>query len=178
MARRPPASCRRWDRPSPRSTCCWQGERRSNGVDTEIFETRSRDGRYTISTDKERLDIDYIHAYLSEQSYWAKGRSRAAVEKTIVHSLCFGLYDGNRQVGFARVMTDYAVLAWLCDVFVDEPIAGTVSASGWWKHREPSGVVRYRALYAGDVDAHELYRRYGFDDLSGPDRLMARIRKT
>ena len=102
-------------------------------LDTEIFETRSKDGRYTISTDKARLDVDYIYAYLSEQSYWAKGRSRELVEKTIVHSLCFGLYDGNRQVGFARVTTDYTLLAWLSDVFVDEAYRGQVSASGWWK---------------------------------------------
>ena len=77
-----------------------------------------------ISTDRSRLDIAYIHRYLSEECYWSLGRSRAVVEKSIANSLCFGVYDGDRQIGFARVVTDYATFAWLCDVFVDAAYRG------------------------------------------------------
>ncbi len=82
------------------------------------------DDPFEISTDRERLDVGYVYAYLSEVSYWAKGRTRETVEKSIANSLCFGVYAGERQVGFARVVTDYATFAWLCDVFVDEAYRG------------------------------------------------------
>ncbi len=82
-----------------------------------------RDG-YTISTDKARLDISAIHEYLSERSYWAEGRPREVVERAIENSLCFGVYEGERQAGFARVVTDYATFAWLCDVFILEDYRG------------------------------------------------------
>ncbi|MCX6099462.1 MAG: GNAT family N-acetyltransferase, partial [Candidatus Bipolaricaulota bacterium] len=75
---------------------------------------------YTVSTDKARLDLDLVHRWLSEVSYWAQGRSRDVVERSIEHSLAFGAYLGDEQVGFARAVTDYATFAWLCDVFVDE----------------------------------------------------------
>ena len=77
-----------------------------------------------ISTDRSRLDIAYIHRYLSEECYWSIGRSREIVEKSIANSLCFGVYDGDRQMGFARVVTDYATFAWLCDVFIDATYRG------------------------------------------------------
>ena len=74
---------------------------------------------YYISTDKSKLSLEVIFDYLSNQSYWAKGRSMEAVEKTIKNSLCFGVYDAqNKQVGFARVVTDYTIFAWLMDVFI------------------------------------------------------------
>ena len=138
-----------------------------------------------ISTDKGMLDIDYIHRYLSEQSYWAKGRSRENVENSIVHSLCFGVYDlggsdgvsRRRQIGFARVVTDFTNFAWLCDVFVDEHCLGVgigkrlVEAIA--THPELSEVGRFMLA---TLDAHELYRRYGFAALERSDRLMSRTK--
>ena len=75
-------------------------------------------GDYSISTDRSRLDIDLIHNYLSNESYWATGRSREVVERSIENSLPFGIYNGDKQVGFARIVTDYATFAWVADVFV------------------------------------------------------------
>jgi GNAT superfamily N-acetyltransferase len=137
----------------------------------------TREGGYLISTDKERLDIDYIHCWLSERSYWAQGRSREVVEKSIANSLCFGLYHGERQVGFARVVTDLSTFGWLCDVFVDEEERG--QALGKWLVQT---VVSYpdlaqiRRLMLATSDAHELYRRYGgFEMLGTPERWMAKV---
>ena len=131
-----------------------------------------------ISTDRSRLDIAYIHRYLSEECYWSIGRSREIVEKSIANSLCFGVYDGDRQIGFARVVTDYATFAWLCDVFIDaayrerglgKQLVETVVA-----HPELQGL---RNFILATRDAHELYRQYGgFEALAAPDRWMARPR--
>ncbi len=95
----------------------------------------TREDGYLISTDKQRLDIDYIYHWLSEQSYWAQGRSRVTVEQSIDHSLCFGLYHGSKQVGFARVVTDLATFGWLCHLAVlahssGVPIVAVDIASG------------------------------------------------
>ena len=80
---------------------------------------------FYISTDKSLLDIDTIHDFLSNRSYWAKGRSRETVEKSIAGSMCFGVFDAeNKQAGFARVVTDYAMFAWLLDVFILEDYRG------------------------------------------------------
>lgn len=132
-----------------------------------------------ISTDRSRLDVGYIHRYLSEQSYWAVGRSRDVVEKSLANSLCFGVYAGARQVGFARVVTDYATFAWLCDLFIDEAYRG----QGLGK-RLIEAVVAHPALQGlrnfilATRDAHELYRRYGgFEPLAAPANWMARPRK-
>ncbi len=79
-----------------------------------------KDG-YTISTDKTRLDIPAIHSYLSDEAYWSQGIPLEIVERGIKNSLCFGLYQGETQAGFARVISDYASFAYLCDVFILEP---------------------------------------------------------
>lgn len=146
---------------------------------TTMTQADAAASQYEISTDLDRLDIEYIHRYLSEVSYWALGRSRSVVEKSIRNSLCFGVYDGSRQVGFARVVTDYATFAWLCDVFIDETCRGlglgkrlvqTVMA-----HPELQGL---RNFILATRDAHELYRRYGgFEPLPVPERIMAKPRK-
>jgi GNAT superfamily N-acetyltransferase len=81
-------------------------------------------GTYLISTDKARLNPGLIHGFLNRSSYWAQDRSFATVQKSIEHSLCLGVYTGSEQVGFARVVTDYATFAWLCDVFILEPHRG------------------------------------------------------
>ena len=138
------------------------------------MEWRREDG-YLISTDKQRLDIDYIHRWLSEQSYWAQGRSRAAVETSIANSLCFGLYQGDRQVGFARIVTDFANFGWLCDLFVDNELRG--QGLGKWLVQtvlNHPDVARIRGLMLATRDAHELYRRYGFEIVGSPERFMGK----
>ena len=109
-----------------------------------------RDDGYEISTDKARLDVAYIHRYLSEESYWARGRTPDTVEKAIANSLCFGVFWGAEQVGFARVVTDCATFGWLCDVFVDERHRGRGWASGWWKPWWPTPTWRTSRAPAGD----------------------------
>ena len=120
-----------------------------------------RDG-YTISTDKTRLNVDVVHNFLSRVSYWAQGRPREVTEAAIAHSLCFGIYEGAQQVGFARLVTDYATFAWLCDVFVLESHRGR--GLGKWlvecvvNHPD---LQELKLMFLGTRDAHELYRRYG-----------------
>jgi len=136
-----------------------------------------REDGYSISTDKQRLDIDYTYHWLSEQSYWAQGRSREVVEQSIANSLCFGLYHGDKQVGFARVVTDLATFGWLCDVFVDESERG--HGLGKWLIQtlvNHPDMARLRRLLLATRDAHELYRNYGgFEMLGSPERWMAKI---
>jgi GNAT superfamily N-acetyltransferase len=136
-----------------------------------------RDG-YAISTDRQRLDAGLIHDFLREDSYWAQERPHAVVEKSIEHSLCFGVYAGTEQVGFARVVTDYATFAWLCDVFIVKSHRGR--GLGKWlvesvvAHPELGGM---RLLILATRDAHELYHRYaGFEPIETPDRWMVRRR--
>jgi GNAT superfamily N-acetyltransferase len=135
-----------------------------------------RDG-YSISTDKSRLDVGLIHDFLSQRSYWAQGRSLATVEKTIAHSLCYGVYTADgQQVGFARVVTDYATFAWLADVFILETHRG--HSLGKWlietivTHPDLQGL---KSFLLATRDAHELYRRYGgFEPLPTPEKWMKR----
>ena len=98
-------------------------------------------GEFTISTDPARLDVDVIHGFLSK-SYWAQGRSRETVVKSLENSLCFGVYKGNQQVGLARVITDYATFAYVCDVFILEDYQGQglgkwLMKTGWWPDYQP-----------------------------------------
>jgi GNAT superfamily N-acetyltransferase len=134
---------------------------------------------YTISTDKARLDIAAIHAYLSERSYWATGRPLDVVQRAVENSLCFGVYAGDEQAGFARVVTDYATFGWVCDVFILEAHRGR--GLGKWlvvaivAHPDLAGL---RTLLLATRDAHELYRRYGgFNPLPTPDSWLIRRRE-
>ena len=132
-----------------------------------------------ILTDKGRLDISMIHQYLTERSYWAKGRSFETVQKSIANSLCFGAYDvvGN-QLAFARVITDYAVFGWVLDVFVLEKYRGR----GLGKKLMES-IVNHpdlkdlKRMGLGTDDAHGLYQQYGFTGLSKPENIMELLRK-
>jgi GNAT superfamily N-acetyltransferase len=133
-------------------------------------------GEFSISTDPPRLDIDRIYEFLSREAYWALGRSREVVERSIHHSLNFGLYHGTEQVGFARVVTDRATFAWLADVFV-QPGFRKQGLSQWLMtvisgHPELQGLRRW---ILATRDAHELYRRFGFEPLSAPERFMQRL---
>jgi GNAT superfamily N-acetyltransferase len=132
-------------------------------------------GEYTISTDRGRLDLALIHRFISEESYWGKGRSIEVVRRSIENSLPFGVYRGAEQVGFARVVTDYATFAWVADVFVVEAHRGR-GLSKWLmetiiSHPDLQG---FRRWVLATQDAHELYRRFGFRQLHRPERWMER----
>ena len=134
-----------------------------------------RKGEFEISTDRRRLDRELIHDFLSRKSYWAQDRSLEIVNRSIEHSLNFGIYRGPQQVGFARVVTDYATFAWLADVFVLDEYRG--HGLGKWlievilAHPQLQG---FRRWALATKDAHELYRRFGFDELMRPERWMER----
>ena len=135
------------------------------------------DPTYSISADKALLDIPMIHAYLSGSSYWARGRSLEIVTKSVEHSLCFGVFLSDRtQVGFARVVTDYATFAWLCDVFILEEHQGR----GLGKRLvevvvSHPDLIHIKRILLATKDAHQLYERYGgFLPLAHPERWMER----
>jgi GNAT superfamily N-acetyltransferase len=132
-------------------------------------------GEYLISTDGSRLDIDLIHDFLSNKTYWAVGRTRGVVLRSIANSLSFGVYKGNDQVGFARVVTDYATFAWIADVFVLPEHRGH-GLSKWLmevmlSHPQLQG---FRRWLLATKDAHTLYERFGFIPLHRPERWMER----
>ena len=131
---------------------------------------------YTISDDRTRLDIEVIHNFLSTVSYWAMGRSIEKVQRSIDNSLAFGLYRGEKQIGFARVVTDYATFVWLADVFVLDEFRGRGLAK-WLvevivSHPQLQG---FRRWVLATKDAHELYRRYGFAPLEDAGRWMEKL---
>ena len=132
-------------------------------------------GSLLISTDRGLLDLDAICGFLS-RSYWAHARPRERVEASLRHSLVFGVFDGKRQVGMARIVTDYTTFAWLCDVFVDERYRG--KGIGKWlmatilDHPRLAGL---RRILLATRDAHGLYRQFGFVDLNAPERWMERL---
>jgi GNAT superfamily N-acetyltransferase len=131
-------------------------------------------GEYTVSDDPARLELEVIHGFL-DRSYWAQGRSREAVARAIAQSLSFGLYHGDRQVGFARVLTDYVTLAFLADVFVLEEHRG--QGLGVWLIEVVTGVpelAHVRRWLLGTRDAHGLYRKFGFGE-PRPGILMERL---
>jgi len=132
-----------------------------------------------VSTDATRLDVERIHRWLSEDAYWSLGRTRDVVERSIEHSLNFGAYDDSgEQVGYARVVTDHATFAWLCDVYVDPSSrgagVGTALLDAVTAQLSPLGLSR---TLLATADAHSLYRRYGFEPLAHPERFMALTRR-
>ena len=131
-----------------------------------------------ISTDKDRLDVAMIHAFLSERSYWAKGRSLEAVKLTIANSLCFGIYNQEgKQLGFARVATDYAIFGWLMDVFILEEYRGQGLGKQLIEHVTSHPVImNLRRIGLATSDAHDLYRQFGFSSVSAPEKMMELLR--
>jgi GNAT superfamily N-acetyltransferase len=133
-----------------------------------------RRGDDSISTDPGRLDLDLVHRFLSEEAYWSPGVSRQTVVRSIEHSIVFGLYHGTEQIGFARVVTDRAAIAYLADVFVlsEHRRRGL----GKWlietvlSHPDLQGL---RKVFLGTADAHSLYERFGFRPVD-PGRMMER----
>lgn len=134
----------------------------------------SRDG-FEISTDRSRLDLDTIHKFLSEDSYWANNRTREQTRTAIENSICFGLYHGERQIGFARVVSDCATFAYLGDVFIIDEFRGR-GLSKWLMKTiiEYPDLQGLRRWILATRDAHELYRQFDFDDLRHPTRWMER----
>lgn len=131
---------------------------------------------YEISTDPARLDIPLIHHWLSTDAYWALGRPRAKQDAAVANSLNFGAYDPTTgtQLAYARVVTDHATFAWLCDVYVS-PAArghglGTALATAVRDHLQPYGV---RRILLATHDAHGVYAKVGFEPLAEPERWMA-----
>lgn len=133
-------------------------------------------GDYSVTTDKDQLDLHFIHEFLSTKAYWSLGRGFDVVKRSIDNSLSFGLFKYNQQIGFARVVTDFATFAWLADVFVSEEHRG--KGLGSWlievivHHPELQG---FRRWLLATKDAHELYRRVGFTELQTPERWMERF---
>jgi GNAT superfamily N-acetyltransferase len=131
------------------------------------------EGGLLISDDKARLDHSLIHAFLSGLSYWAKAVPVEVVERSIEHSLCFGMYKAGQQIGFARAVTDFTTFAWLADVFIVEE----EQAHGYGKKLVAAimahpGLQGLRRFMLGTRDAHKLYERYGFAPLKYPERFM------
>jgi GNAT superfamily N-acetyltransferase len=137
----------------------------------KIIEWKS--GEFEVTTDRDRLDIQTIHDFLARESEWARGVAREMVEMPIEHSLCFGMFHRNRQVGFARVITDCATIAYLGDVFVLKDYRGRGLAKWLMEcvvaHPALQGLRRWILVTA---DAHGLCRKYGFTPLALPERFM------
>jgi GNAT superfamily N-acetyltransferase len=130
-------------------------------------------GEFTISTDKARLDIPLIHQFLSTQSYWAVGIPYETVQKSVENALCFGVYAGKTQVGFARVITDFATTAYIGDVFI-LPDYRKNGLSKWLVETMTShpDLQGFRRWILATADAHTLYEKYGFVVVQHPERWM------
>jgi GNAT superfamily N-acetyltransferase len=132
-----------------------------------------KSGEFEVTTDRDRLEIETIHNFLALESGWAKGIPRQIVERSIEGSLCFGLFHRNRQVGFARVITDCATIAYLGDVFVLKDYRGRGLAK-WLMECVVAhpGLQDLRRWILVTADAHDLYRKYGFTPLARPQSFM------
>ena len=129
-------------------------------------------GKFLISTDRSKLDLDAIHRFLT-RSYWAEGIPRETVARSIENSLCFGVYNGGEQVGFARVVSDFATYAYLADVFILEQYRerglGKELMASVMAHPDLQGLRRWSLATR---DAHGLYTQFGFTALENPSRMM------
>ena len=131
------------------------------------------ENHFTISTDKSKIDLDYVHEFLSN-SYWSPGVPMDTVKRAMENSLCFAVYDNDRQVGYARMITDTATFAYLADVFIDENYRG--KGLGKWlvksilAHPDLQGL---RRIILATRDAHSLYAEFGFVPFTTPERWMA-----
>lgn len=133
--------------------------------------------RITVSTDKSKLDVPFIQHFLKD-IYWAAGRTIAEVQTTIAHSFCFGIYLGDKQIGFARVITDYVVFAYVMDVSITEEYRGKGYSSLLIDNmmNEPQ-LKNIQIWRLATTDAHFLYRKFGFKELAHPEKLMEKIIK-
>jgi GNAT superfamily N-acetyltransferase len=134
-----------------------------------------RKAEYEIDTDKRRLDIAAIHRFLTTEAYWAKNRSLEQTLTAIENSLCFGVYKGREQVGFARIITDKATFAYVGDVFITKQHRGK-GISKWLMQIivDQPDLQGLRRWLLATRDAHELYQKFGFAGLVHPERWMER----
>jgi N-acetylglutamate synthase-like GNAT family acetyltransferase len=134
-------------------------------------------GEVEITTDPSRVDVDVVHRFLSESAYWALGRSRTTVERSIRNSLCFSVFCDRQQVGFARVVSDRAVFAYLMDVFILPPWRGQGLSkklmAAILAHPDLQGLTLFLLRTS---DAHGLYAQFGFEPVERPGDLMVRRR--
>jgi GNAT superfamily N-acetyltransferase len=130
---------------------------------------------FTISDEPERLQVEVIIDYLA-RAYWSNQRPRAVIEKSLKHSLCFGVYENQTQTGFARVVTDHATFAYLADVFILESHQGR-GLGKWLVHTilEHPDLQGLRRWMLATRDAHGLYAQFGFNALENPDRHMTKF---
>lgn len=128
---------------------------------------------FLVSTDNSMLDINMIHHFLGQLSYWGKNISLQTVKTSIENSLCFGVYQQQKQVGFARVITDFATFAYLCDVFI-LPDYRKKGLSKWLIQniRNHPNLQKLRRLVLATADAHGLYEQFGFSRMKNQDRWM------
>ena len=126
----------------------------------------------TISTDKTKLDIDFIYNFLNN-SYWAKGRTKETIAISIANSMCFGLYQNSTQIGFARILTDKVVFSYLMDVFIDPGFQGKQYGKklleAIYKHVDLIAVQRH---YLMTKDAQYFYKKFGFEVYPNPEKFM------
>jgi N-acetylglutamate synthase-like GNAT family acetyltransferase len=128
--------------------------------------------QFTITTEKEKFDVEFIHSFLT-RSYWAEGISKEVIKRSIEGALCFGLFENDKQIGFARMITDKATFAYLADVFIIEEYRGR-GLSKWlmeviMSHPSLQGL---RRMMLATKDAHGLYEKFGFTALNNVDRWM------
>ncbi len=131
---------------------------------------------FQVSTDRSRLNLDAIHEFLSQESYWAQNRTFEQTKTAIENSICFGVYHGEKQIGFARVVSDQATFAYIGDVFIIDEFRGR-ELSKWLmevivEHPDLQGLRRW---VLATRDAHGLYKQFDFDALRFPERWMERI---
>lgn len=131
---------------------------------------------FEISTDRAALDLDWLHDRLSTDTYWAIGRTRERVERAVANAVPYGVFLEGAQVAFARLVTDKTTFAWLSDVYVDRSVRGR-GVSKLLMDRIMSDVDEWglRRMVLATGDAHELYRRYGFDAHPKPEQWMEKV---
>lgn len=145
----------------------------SDNLNDRVLEWE-KDG-YLLSTDKLKIQLQVVHSYLSNESYWAGGIPAETVKRSIDNSLCFGIYIEKDLVGFARIISDFTTFAYLADVFVIPTHRGK-GLSKWllkiiMEYPDLQGLRRFLLT---TMDAHELYRQYGFTEYPQPERMMTR----
>jgi len=136
--------------------------------------------QYSINTDKSKLDVGMVHHFLYTTAHWSIGRPMSIVRKSIDNSICFGVYDGDEQVGFARIVTDGATVGWICDMFILPSKRG--SGLGRWlvecmmEHPE---IKHLRRILLNTRDAHDLYKKYaGFRQLLAPESWLEKFNES
>jgi GNAT superfamily N-acetyltransferase len=129
----------------------------------------------TVSTDKRKLDVPFIQSFLKD-IYWAAGRTLEEVQITIDASVCFGIYLDDKQIGFARVITDYVVFGYVMDVFITEAHRGKGYSSILIQHMIDEPLLKCVKIWRlATTDAHFLYEKFGFTKLSHPEKMMEKI---